>query len=173
MVQVTQETQDEEKSDGDHASANSSTIFYLRSTILWPVSGGFEQEMEEVAALAEDAAKDFRDGEDELAVRDFVTDGGGDPFGALADAALVAGGTEVAALAGEGEEAFVAAIRAVEAEEASGKVAAAEEIAHDGGDIGAERPHGGTVAFFITGNEGVPGGGDDLPERRGTGAARL
>ena len=53
--------------------------------------GGFEEEMEEVAALAEDAAQDFRDGEDELAVGDFVADGGGDPIGGLADAALVAG----------------------------------------------------------------------------------
>jgi hypothetical protein len=43
----------------------------------------------------------FRDGEHELAVQDFVTGGGGNPIGALADAALVAGGTEVAALAGE------------------------------------------------------------------------
>jgi hypothetical protein len=60
--------------------------------------GGFEEEVEEVeevAAFAEDAAEDFEDGEDELAVRDFVADGGGDPIGDLADAALVAGGAEV------------------------------------------------------------------------------
>jgi hypothetical protein len=44
----------------------------------------------------------FGDGEDKLAVGDFVTDGGGYPFGGLAVAALVAIGTEVAALAGEG-----------------------------------------------------------------------
>ena len=79
----------------------------------------------------------------------------------------------MAALAGEGEEAFVAAIGTMESEETGGKVAAAEEIAHDGGDIGAERPHGGTVAFFIAGKEGIPSGSDDLPERRGTGAAGL
>ena len=84
-------------------------------------------------------------GEDELAVRDFVTDGGGDPFGSLADAALVAGGTEVAALAGEGEEAFVAAVGAVEAEEAGGEVAAAEEVANGGEDVGAEWAEGGAV----------------------------
>jgi len=59
-----------------------------------------------------------RDGEDELAVRDFVAYGGGDPIGGLADTALVVGGAEVAAFAGEGEEAFVAAVGAVEAEEA-------------------------------------------------------
>ncbi len=137
------------------------------------VGGGFEQEMEQVTALAEDATQDFRDGEDELAVGDFVTNGGGDPFGGLADAALVAGRAEVAALAGEGEEAFVTAIGAVKAEEASGKVAAAEEIAHGGEDIGTEWPHGGTVAFFVAGKEGIPSGSDDLPERRGTGAVGL
>ena len=106
-----------------------------------------------------------------MAVGDVVADGCGDPCAGLADAALVAGGAEVAALAGEGEEAFVAAIRAVEAEETGGKIAAAEEIAHGGEDIGTERPHGGTVAFFVANKEGVPGGSDDLPERRGTGVA--
>ena len=82
--------------------------------------GGFEEEMQEIAAFAEDTAEDFGDGEDELAVRDFVADGGGDPIGGLADAALVAGRAEVAAFAGEGEEALVAAIGAMEAEEAGG-----------------------------------------------------
>jgi hypothetical protein len=62
--------------------------------------GGFEEEVEEVAAFAEDAAENLRDGEDKLAVGDIVADGGGDPIGGLADAALVAGGAEVAALAG-------------------------------------------------------------------------
>ena len=66
---------------------------------LWEgFGGGFEEEVEEIAAFAEDAAEDFGDGEDELAVRDFVADGGGDPIGGLPDAALVAGGAEVAAL---------------------------------------------------------------------------
>ena len=55
---------------------------------------------------------------------------------------MVASGAEVAAFAGQGEEAFVAAIRAVEAEETGGKIAAAEEIADGGEDIGTERPHG-------------------------------
>ncbi len=129
--------------------------------------------MEEVAALAEDAAQDFRDGEDELAVGDFVADGGGDPIGGLADAALVTGWAEVAALAGEGEESLVAAIGAEETGEACGEVAAAEEVADGAEDIGAERTHGGTVDFLVTGDEGIPGGGDDLPERRGAGAAGL
>jgi hypothetical protein len=49
----------------------------------------------------------------------------------LADAALVAGGTEVSAFAGEGE------------------AAAAEEGTDNGEGIGAERTHGGTVAFLV------------------------
>jgi len=73
--------------------------------------GGLEKEVEEMAAFAEDAAEHFRDCEHELAVRDVVADGGGDPCAGVADAALVAGGAEVAGLAGEGEEFLVAAIR--------------------------------------------------------------
>ena len=38
---------------------------------------GLEKEVEEVPALAEDAAQHFWEGEDELPVRDFVADGGG------------------------------------------------------------------------------------------------
>ena len=40
--------------------------------------GGVEQVGEEVAAFAKDAAENLGDGEDELAVRDFVAGGGGD-----------------------------------------------------------------------------------------------
>jgi hypothetical protein len=43
---------------------------------------------------------------------------------------------------GEGDEVFVAAVRAVEAEEAGGEVAAAEEIADGGEDAGSERIEG-------------------------------
>ena len=68
---------------------------------------------------------------------------------------------------------FVAAIGTMESEEPGGKIAAAEEIADCGEDIGTERPHGGTVAFFVAGKESVPGGSENLPERRGTGAAGL
>ena len=57
-----------------------------------------EEMGERHAALAEDAAQDFGDGEDKLAVGNFVADGGGDPVAGGADAALVAGWAEVAAL---------------------------------------------------------------------------
>jgi len=88
-------------------------------------------------------------------------------------AAMVAGWTEVAALAGEGDEVLLAAIRTAEAEEAGGEVATAEEIEDHGEGVGAERTHRGAVALFIGGDEGVPGGGDDLPQRRGAGAAGM
>ena len=51
--------------------------------------GSVEQEGEEVAAFAEDAVQDLGDGEDELAVGDFVADGVGDPLASGAGATLV------------------------------------------------------------------------------------
>ena len=117
-----------------------------------------------MAAFAEDAAEDLGDGEDELAVRDFVADGGGDPFAGRADAALVAGGAEVAARAGEGEESFVTTIRALEAGEAGGEVTTAKKGLDgcDGG--GGKRAEGFAVMFFVVGEEVVPAVVDELPE---------
>ena len=132
-----------------------------------------EEVGEKVAAFAEDAAQDFGDGEDELAVGDFVADAGGDPLADSAGAALVARGAEVAAFAGEGEQAFVAAIGALEAGEAGGEVAATEEGLHGGDCGGAEWAEGLAVVFFVTNEEGVPAVVDDLPEGRGTGTTWL
>jgi len=61
-----------------------------------------------------------------LAVGDFVADAGGDPVANGAGEALVASGAEEATFAGEGEPAFMTAIRALEAAEARGEVAATE-----------------------------------------------
>jgi len=97
-------------------------------------------------------------------VRDVVAGGGGDPCAGVADAALVAGGAEVAGLAGEGEELFVAAIRAVEAGEPGGEIAAAEEGADGGGGIRTQWSHGAAMVLFVTGEEIVPGMVNDLPE---------
>ena len=66
------------------------------------VDGGVKENGEELAAFAKDAAQDAWNGEDELAVGDFVADGGGDPVTGGADAALVAGGAEVATPCGSG-----------------------------------------------------------------------
>ena len=104
-----------------------------------------------------------------------MADGTGDPGGDVAYAALMAGGAEVALpqARDEGEQMFFAAVRAAEAEETGGQVAAAEEIERHGEGFGAERSHGGTVEFFVGDDEVVSGGGDDLPERRGAGAAGM
>ena len=127
--------------------------------------GGMEKEVEEVTALAEDAAQHFREGEDELAVGNVVADGVGDPCAGLAHAALVAGGAEVPGLTGEGEEFLVPALRAMEAGEAGGEVAAPEKGADGGDGLGAQWSHGAAVVFFVAGDEIVPGVVDDLPER--------
>ena len=100
-----------------------------------------------------------------MAVRDFVANGGGDPVAGGADAALVTGWTEVAALAGEGEEAFVAAVGALETGEAGGEVATAEEGFDGGSSGGVERAQGLAVFAFVVGEECVPAVVDELPER--------
>ena len=141
--------------------------------VLEGVDGGVKENGEELAAFAKDAAQDAGDGEDELAVRDFVADGGCDPFAGGADAALVAGGAEVAALAGEGEEAFVAAVKALESGEAGGEVATAEKGLDTGDGGGRERPEGFAVVFLVVGEEVIPAVVDKLPEGRGTGPTRL
>jgi hypothetical protein len=128
-------------------------------------SGGVEQVGEEVAALAKDAAQDLGDGEDELAVGDLVADGVGDPFADGAGATLVAGGAEVAALAGEGVQAFVAAVWALETCEAGGEVAATEEGLEGGDGVGAEWAEGLAVLLFVVCEEIVPAVVDELPER--------
>ena len=135
--------------------------------------GSVEQVGEEVAAFAKDAAQDFGDGEDELAVGDIVTDGGGDPVTGGADAALVAGGAEVAALAGEGEESFVAAIRALESGEAGGEVTAAEKGLDGADGRGRKRAEGFAVVRFVVCEEVLPALVDELPERGGTGSPGL
>ncbi len=85
--------------------------------------GGSAASVGEVAAFAEDAAEDFGDGEDVLAVGDGLADGGGDPGASLQGASLVARGAEVAGFAGEGEEVLVAAVGSAERGEAGGEVA--------------------------------------------------
>jgi len=93
-----------------------------------------------------------------------VADGGGDPCAGVTGAALVAGGAEVAGLAGEGEELFMAAIGAMEAGESGGEIAAADEGADGGGGILAQRSHDAAMVLFVAGEEVIPGMVDDLPE---------
>jgi hypothetical protein len=95
-----------------------------------------------------------------------MADAGGDPAAGAADAALVAGGAEVAALAGEGEQFFVTTVRAVEAGEAGGEVAAAEEGLDGGYSAGTERAEGIAVMLLVVREKVIPAVVNDLPEGR-------
>lgn len=86
---------------------------------------------------------------------------------------LVAGGAEVATLAGEGEEAFVAAIRALEPGEAGGEVTAAEKGLDGGDGGGGKRAEGFAVVRFVVCEEVIPAVVNQLPEGRGAGTAVL
>jgi hypothetical protein len=77
---------------------------------------------------------------------------------------LVAGGAEVAALAGEGEQFFVTTVRAVEACEASGEVAAAEKGLDGGDGARTERTEGLAVMLLVVREKIIPAVVDDLPE---------
>jgi len=129
------------------------------------IGGGFKEQIEEVAAFAEDAAEHFRDRKDELTVGDGMADGGGDPCAGVQGTTLVAGGAEVAGFAGEGEEVLVAATGAEESGEARGEFAAAEEVLDVSDGIGTQGAHGGTVVPFVASEEIVPAMVNQLPER--------
>jgi hypothetical protein len=133
---------------------------------------GVEEMIEELAALSEDAAKGFRHGEDELAVRHFETDGVGDPLAGLEDFSLVATGTEMPGLAGEGEQLFVSTIGALNPFKSGGKVATAVELLDNGDRVGTKRAVDGTVGRFVSCLKIGPGMVDNEPERRGAGTAR-
>ena len=77
----------------------------------------------------------------------------------------------MAAFAGEGEESFVAAVRAMESGETGCEVAAAEEGLDGGDGTGTERAEGLAVADLVGSEEILPTVVDDLPERRGAGMA--
>jgi hypothetical protein len=75
-------------------------------------------------------------------------------------------------LAGEGEEALVPAVGALEPGESGGEVAAAVELANYGYGVVAQRAVDGAVAFFVACDEIGPAVMDDLPQGRGAGTAR-
>jgi hypothetical protein len=79
----------------------------------------------------------------------------------------------MATLAGECEEALVAAVGALQAGESGGEVSAAEEGLDGGDGGGAERSEGLPVVFLVVGEEVGPAVLDELPEGRGAGVAWL
>ena len=108
----------------------------------------------------------FRNGEDELPMRDFRKDLLADMHGKLKDAFLVAGRTEASDFAGEGDEQVVPAIVTADSGKALTQVSALDEL------IG-RNPHGWPVkTVFCAVPLGVDSlklvimGGDNFPEGR-------
>jgi len=140
--------------------------------VLEALDGGGEEMVEELAALAENAADGFRHREDELPVRHVEAEDAGDPVAGGSDFALMAARTKVPSLAGEGEEAFVSAVGTLEPGESGGEVSAAVELTDDVNGVVAEGAMDGAMALFIAHDEIGPAVMDDLPEGRSTGTAR-
>ncbi|MDB4627208.1 hypothetical protein OAE46_01095 [bacterium] len=93
-----------------------------------------------------------------------VTDGVCYPVADAADTPLMAGGAEVAGFAGEGEEFFVTAVRALQAGEAGSEIAATVELIDDVDAVGRERSVDLAMTGLVVGEEIVPGVVDDLPK---------
>jgi hypothetical protein len=77
----------------------------------------------------------------------------------------VAGGAEVAALAGEGEQFFVTTVRALETCETGCEVAAAEKGLDGGYGAVTERAEELAVVLLVVCEKIIPAVVDDLPER--------
>jgi hypothetical protein len=108
-----------------------------------------------------------------LAVWNLEAEDAGDPVAGGADLPLMATGAEVPSLAGEGEEALVAAVRALQSSEPAREVAAAVELADDGDGVLAERAVDRAVAGFVASLEIRPAVMDELTPSMRSGFARF
>lgn len=67
------------------------------------IDRALEQKRKQLTTFAKDAAQHFGNGENHLSMRDLMADRSSDPFTGGSHASLMASGTEVTSLAGEGE----------------------------------------------------------------------
>ncbi len=115
--------------------------------------------------MAKNTAQHFGNGENHLSMRDLMTYRSRDPFTGGSHASLMASGTKVAGLAGEGEQPFMAAVGTFEAREIGSKITAAEE-GFDGGDGSRfERAEYRALRVFVIRGKGTPTAIHKLPER--------
>jgi len=121
--------------------------------------------VEKFAPLAENSPQRLGHRKHELPGRHLEAEDAGDPVAGLTDFPLMAAGAKMPRLAGEGEEALVAAIGTLEPGESGGEVAAAMELSDDGYGVVAERTVDGAVALLVAGFEVGPAVMDDLPQR--------
>jgi hypothetical protein len=148
--------------------------------------------IEELAALAEDAAEGFRHrkrtqakresppevagvtaGNGKLPVRHVEAENAGDPVAGLPHLPLMTARAKMLCLAREGEEALVAAVAALQTGKARSEVAAAVELANDVNDVASQRAVNGAVAFLVTGFEVGPAVVDELTPSMQSGFARF
>ena len=121
--------------------------------------------LEEVAVALEIGAEHFGDGQDVVAVGHGGQDLVEDEAGGGLDVFLVAGGTEPAAFAGEGQQILVFAMVAANPGKAAFKVAALEEFVDDLLDDGAQGTEARLVLLGISLLERVIMTVGALPER--------
>jgi hypothetical protein len=105
---------------GNHVIPSENRLIHLPDQFI----GEFQEMSEEFAVEAEVNPQPFRNGEDELPMRDFRKDLLADMHGKLKDAFLVAGRTEASDFAGEGDEQVVPAIVTADSGKALTQVAA-------------------------------------------------
>ena len=127
-----------------------------------PVAQGFDGDVEEVveelAAIAEDAAQRPGHGEDELPVRHIEADAVRDPIAHVPDTPLVRAGAEMTGLAGEGQQLLMTAVRALQAGEPGREVTAAIELVDHGHGVATQRAVGRSVILtYSSGRVRWPG----------------
>jgi len=90
----------------------------------------------ELPVIQEASAQDLRNAENKMPVGDLLEDIHAEPFAELHHALLMAGWAEMTALAGEGQQVFVAAVNTFDTGETIVRVAAVEVAVYDLLDIG-------------------------------------
>jgi len=126
--------------------------------------GALKDEADQAPAFAKDAAQHLGHGEDELTMGDAVADGTRDPLAGGAHASLVTSRTEVALLAGKGQQALVTTIWAFQTGEAGGEVPAAHEGMDGGLGSGIQGTLKLAVLEFVMGEKVTPAVMHHLPQ---------
>ena len=122
--------------------------------------------LEQGAVEAKVRAQHLGDAEGEMPVRDREQDGFGEQRAEELDLLLVAGGTEPASLAGEGQQVFVLAVIAADAGKPVLKVAAVEELVYDLRYDGAQESIARLVALLVSVLKSAEMLRQALPKRR-------
>ena len=94
-------------------------------------------------------AQDFRDAEDNVTMGNLFQNLSAHPFAKLHHSLLVAGGTEVSALAGEGQKIFMAALCTSDPGKAVAQNATVQIAVDHGAQIGTVKPIGPLKALLI------------------------